>query len=273
MGGIADYAVVVHSAGELQRAAELAIELKLPYLVIGAATNCLISDVGFPGVVIINQANAVNFVGSNSQVVAESGVKNAELINAAAARGLGGAEFLSVIPGTIGGAVVSGASHGGKAARSIVKVGVFFVPDSNGPTVVRLPLSTSDPTKPLFGAGQSIVRPPILLSVTLQLARLYQEEIMRRLRVVRGQQAPGELGYVFRQDLSAHRSVVQKLGRPLGIQCNPANPNIWQLNKRQSTGQHLKTALTIFREQFQTATGVNLDFRLDYLGYWPDEDS
>ena len=73
-------------------------------LVIGMGSNMLIRDGGFDGVVIrLNKLNAITIRGDT--VTAGSGVGDLTLARQCAKAGVSGFEFLSGIPGTIGGAL------------------------------------------------------------------------------------------------------------------------------------------------------------------------
>ncbi|HEY6433979.1 MAG TPA: UDP-N-acetylmuramate dehydrogenase, partial [Acetobacteraceae bacterium] len=77
-----------------------------PVHVIGACSNLIVRDGGLPGVTI-RLARGFNTVSPETDgIVAGSAALDITVAEHAAAAGLGGLEFLSGIPGTIGGAVV-----------------------------------------------------------------------------------------------------------------------------------------------------------------------
>ena len=88
---------------------------KIPILVIGAGSNILASDKGVKAVVVKLDALCFTQIASRGlSIEAGSGVLLSRLIRFAANKGLGGAEFLAGIPGTVGGAVVMNAGASGK---------------------------------------------------------------------------------------------------------------------------------------------------------------
>ena len=94
-----------------------ALPHEVPVTVIGAASNLIIRDGGVRGVVV---RLARGFTGIEIQpdgVIAGAGALDLTIAEHAAAAGLGGLEFLSGIPGSIGGAVAMNAgAYGGDIA-------------------------------------------------------------------------------------------------------------------------------------------------------------
>ncbi len=109
IGGPADIFVTVRNARELMQAVVAARHAGAPFFVLGAGSNILVGDGGVRGVVIDNQATAVD--GPHEReggliVTAESGTPFATLARSMAKQGYGGIEWAAGIPGTLGGAVV-----------------------------------------------------------------------------------------------------------------------------------------------------------------------
>lgn len=119
VGGPADAYVVARSPEQLEALACLAWEHNVPFFLLGAGTNILVSDAGVRGLVIENRARQVERRASEmglDWVVLRvgSGASLARLAWEAALSGLEGLEWAVGIPGSVGGAVVSNAgAHGG----------------------------------------------------------------------------------------------------------------------------------------------------------------
>ncbi len=90
---------------------ELSIFLKnnqKPILMLGLGSNLLVRDQGFSGVVIkLTQLNQLTI--KDNMVQAATGVTLAKLSRFCESQGLNGAEFLSAIPGSVGGALAMNA--------------------------------------------------------------------------------------------------------------------------------------------------------------------
>ncbi len=105
IGGPADLLYRPRSAEELALAVTAARELEIPHFLLGAGANILVGDGGFRGLVIRNRAREITFL-KDHRVRAESGVMVFhDLIQATAARGLGGLHHYVGIPSTVGGAM------------------------------------------------------------------------------------------------------------------------------------------------------------------------
>ena len=91
---------------------------EVPVSVIGAASNLIVRDGGVHGVVL-RLARGFNDVAIEADgIVAGAAALDLTVAEHAAAAGLGGLEFLSGIPGTIGGAVAMNAgAYGGEVAH------------------------------------------------------------------------------------------------------------------------------------------------------------
>ncbi|ALE52861.1 UDP-N-acetylmuramate dehydrogenase [Candidatus Thioglobus autotrophicus] len=91
-----------------------------PVLLLGLGSNLLVRDSGFDGVVIkLTQLKSLHI--SQTHITAEAGVTLAKLSRFAQEKNLYGAEFLSAIPGTIGGALAMNAGAFGSEFWQFVK--------------------------------------------------------------------------------------------------------------------------------------------------------
>jgi UDP-N-acetylmuramate dehydrogenase len=125
IGGRAKYFFVAKDNEDLVRGITFAKKLKIPSYVLGGGSNVLISDQGFNGLIIINQAQDILFRNDN-RVVADAGVNLMELVNKTLAEGLSGLEWAAGIPGTVGGAVRGNAgAYGGQMADNLIGVEVM----------------------------------------------------------------------------------------------------------------------------------------------------
>ncbi len=103
IGGPADYFVEVHDAHALAAAVQAAREEKMPYFVLGTGANILVTDKGFRGLVIHNQANDIKIRGN--LLTAGSGATIADCITQSSSFGLSGLEHFVLIPSSVGGAI------------------------------------------------------------------------------------------------------------------------------------------------------------------------
>ncbi len=119
VGGPAEVLLRPADAADLQ-AFLRALPHEVPVTVIGAASNLIVRDGGVRGVVI-RLARGFNAIDIEADgIVAGAACLDATVAEHAAAAGLTGLEFLSGIPGTIGGAVAMNAgAYGGDVAHTL----------------------------------------------------------------------------------------------------------------------------------------------------------
>ena len=109
IGGSARWYVEPADPSEVAAAVARAREASLPVLVLGKGSNILVSDAGWPGLVVNLSAGMNGIEWDGAAVTAQGGALLDALVREAVRRGLEGMEELSGIPGTAGGAVVMNA--------------------------------------------------------------------------------------------------------------------------------------------------------------------
>lgn len=109
IGGPADIYVEPREIDELKIVIKYARDRGVPLTVIGGGTNLLVRDGGIDGIVVKIGGSFAGITADGETITAGGGAKLYRLATAARDSGLGGFEFLSGIPGTVGGAVVMNA--------------------------------------------------------------------------------------------------------------------------------------------------------------------
>lgn len=122
VGGPARYFVDAASESEVSEALAFAKEHKVPLLVLGGGSNVLISDEGWPGLVLrLDMRGITSKVdGDSVELTIGAGETWDNVPALAAEKGWVGAEALSGIPGSTGGAVVQNAAAYGQALQDLV---------------------------------------------------------------------------------------------------------------------------------------------------------
>ena len=109
IGGPAKYYLEPETEMELIDALRRARRSNIPLFILGKGSNVLISDKGWPGLVINLSARFTGITWNGSEVEVKGGTSLNQLTAESAASGKTGIEQLSGIPGTIAGAVVMNA--------------------------------------------------------------------------------------------------------------------------------------------------------------------
>lgn len=282
IGGVADYLVVAHTVADLIDAVKIASRSGVIYKIIGGGSGILVSDIGVPGLVIINRSSTIRLIGE-SQVMADSGVANLSLVNWAAARNLGGLEFISTIPGSIGGALATLATYDNQKVISHIK-SVSLLTTKRGEFEVKT-YAVSE-LEPSFFQSVKYVNHPVILAMTLQLARLSQDDLFKRLKSYRQVSrwwsgSDRYLGGLFLElpndNLGSQQSttgVINEIQRKFldygPLELIDCKRHIIKI-KRDIFASQIRTRLVAYRREV-ASLGVRLEDRLNYLGYWPEHE-
>ena len=119
-GGDAAWFAVPETVQELKAVLNACKKADTPWYVVGNGSNLLVSDEGYPGV-IISTAKFDKLEVEGTTVTAGAGVLLSKAANAAYKAGLTGLEFAAGIPGSLGGACVMNAGAYGSEMKNVLK--------------------------------------------------------------------------------------------------------------------------------------------------------
>lgn len=117
IGGPARYYFEAHQKEEIISTVGLCRKIGLPYFIIGGGSNILVSDEGFPGLIIKNRSKKIKILGYQGRIQktqrtinklfieVESGVLMNTLVRYTIEEGFSGLEVFLGLPGTVGGAL------------------------------------------------------------------------------------------------------------------------------------------------------------------------
>ncbi len=247
-----------------------ALPLDLPVSVVGAASNLIVRDGGVAGVVVRLAPRGFGEITVEADgVVAGAAALDATVAEHAAAAGLQGLEFLSGIPGAIGGAVAMNAgAYGGDVSQAL------------------------DWAEIVTRTGELRRLPAEALGLSYRHANLPAEAIVVRARLRAGAGAPAVIaermarirsareasqpvrartgGSTFRNppDMKAWELIEAVGGRGLargGAQVSEKHCN-FLLNLGQATAADLEGLGEELRRRVQAAAGVMLQWEIRRLG-------
>ena len=127
-GGPAAGLVIINTLDEMRHAVNTLWSLDIPFKIIGGGSNLLISDKGYPGIVLINRCQKVEILKDQTPplVYAEAGANLGTFSQIASRAGVGGLEWCNSIPGTVGGAVYGNAgAHGSDVEATLLNVNIL----------------------------------------------------------------------------------------------------------------------------------------------------
>ncbi len=134
-GGEAKWFAIPETVEELKAVLAACKKADVPWYVIGNGSNLLVSDKGFPGV-IISTGKFDRLEVNGTEITVGAGVMLSKLANTAYKAGLTGLEFAAGIPGTVGGACVMNAGAYGSEMINVLKTVTVLTPEG---TVETLP--------------------------------------------------------------------------------------------------------------------------------------
>ena len=268
VGGPAE--ALVRPAGPADLAGFLAaLPLDVPVQVLGAASNVIVRDGGIPGVVI-RLARGFNEIKVEADgIVAGAAALDATVAEHAAQAGLTGLEFLSGIPGSIGGAVAMNAgAYGGDVAACLDWA--EFVTRSGGQ--IRLPAASlafayrhaSLPAGAVVIRARFRARPGDAGAIAGEMARIRaNREATQPVRARTG-------GSTFRnpEGMKAWELIHAAGGRGLqrgGAQCSEKHCN-FLLNTGDATAADLEGLGEELRRRVHAASGVTLEWEIKRIG-------
>jgi UDP-N-acetylmuramate dehydrogenase len=166
IGGPAGLFITAHNTKAFIEALDATRAAGIPYVVIGAGSNLIVSDAGFRGAVMRYAADCISTThdGSTALVTAAAGVVLQNLVDRTVAEGLKGLETMTGIPGWLGAAIYGNAGAYGHSISEIVSTVAFF----DG-----VQIQTFDNAACAFHYRESIFKAHkdwIILSTTLHLA-------------------------------------------------------------------------------------------------------
>lgn len=182
IGGNARYFAEPASPEELGVLLQFARQEKVPLLAIGKGSNLLFPDEGFAGLVVTFihfHSDKILFDHERNTVTVSSGVHLYRLSLACREAELGGTEFFSHIPGTVGGALIMNAGFSRFPGRKmeigdLVETVTVMTADGEIQTLGREALE--------FGYRRSNLAPYFLLSARLKLFPRKRDEIHEEIQ-------------------------------------------------------------------------------------------
>ncbi len=125
-GGPTAYYVSPSGETELAAVVSLCRRQQMPYYILGNGSNLLVSDSGYPGVMISMTRGFSQITEKGGIITAGSGALLSRIAKTALLQSLTGFEFAAGIPGTLGGAAVMNAgAYGGEMKQVLQSVRVL----------------------------------------------------------------------------------------------------------------------------------------------------
>lgn len=124
VGGVADFYIIADDIKELVYILKIAKRLKIKTYILGNGTNIIVKDEGFRGIII--KLNFKILKKEGNEIIAGAGVAVALLSEFAYVHEFEGYEFLSGIPGTVGGAIKMNAGAYGSEIKDVLLKTIYL---------------------------------------------------------------------------------------------------------------------------------------------------
>lgn len=253
-----------------EKAVELIGELRengVPHVFLGAGSNVLVSDKGYSGAVIFSERLKGISV-SGKTIVAGAGDSLGDLIKTALYSSLGGLEFLSGIPASVGGAVAQNAGCFGKNVGDYVS----YVIASDG--VVPRKDCGFDYRNSAFKTKNELI---ISVCFNLENAEFdeSQEKIDKYLKTRLKKNPKGRsCGSVFKNDGYYAGKVIEQAGLKGcfegGARVSEKHANFIIAEKNASSGD-IKKLIDRIKKTVRERTGTELSEELEYIGEFDEQ--
>lgn len=173
IGGEADVLVMPRTVDDVRQILEVCRTEGCPLHIVGNGSNLLIGDDGLRGVVMKLAEDFSDVCIEGTMVTAQSGILLSALSSKVIERSLGGFEFASGIPGTVGGALFMNAGAYGGEMKDVVRSATVLTREGDVKTLSNENLE--------FGYRSSVIQREghIVLEVVMELEEKPYQEIKR----------------------------------------------------------------------------------------------
>lgn len=274
LGGPADVLAIAHSRAALLQTVLWAHGENLPWIILGGGANVLVSDLGYRGLVIINESKQVSINAETGEVFADSGVTLTPLARRCIHQGLKGFEWAVSVPGSIGGAVVNNAgAHGGNTSKSLQQATILDLQTSSTPQIWAVEKFAYDYRYSII-KGQR--RRYVVLDATLQLdpghhpaelVKIADDFVAYR----KSTQPPGaSLGSMFKNPPGDYAGrLIEAAGlkghQIGGVQISPVHANFFT-NVAQGTAADYTRLIDYAQQIVVEKFGVHLELEIERIG-------
>jgi UDP-N-acetylmuramate dehydrogenase len=264
------YFAPVNDTG-VTEAIERAGVLGAPVLVMGKGSNILISDSGWPGLVLHFSTSFAAVEWNNATVVAQGGATLDTVVRESVHRGLRGLEDLSGIPGSVGGAVVMNAgAYSACIADTLLEATYLDMEDNRIVTVENSGLA--------FGYRDSLLRKKkvIVLSARFGLQLGTSTDLERsRIAVLekRKKSQPLDIpscGSVFKRPPGNYAgALIERAGlkglRFGGAEISSKHAN-FIVNRGNATAAEVRHLIVLAQRRVYESTGILLEPEVVFAG-------
>jgi UDP-N-acetylmuramate dehydrogenase len=265
------------SADQLAEDTRFLWDHEVNFRVLGNGSNILVSDRGWDGFMLYNQAKSVTFGGTPEQplLIAESGAALSTVVRSATEHNLSGFEWAVGIPGTIGGAVYGNAGARGSGTAQILALAEILHREKGALSL------TSDQMGYAYRSS-ALKRDPghaVILSASFKLIPASAEVIKAKVEDFnskrRNSQPVGaSFGSTFKNpagDFSGR--LIEACGlkgtKIGGVEISPVHGN-FLVNDGSASAEDYYQLISLVKRTVKQQFSVELELEIELLGDWQD---
>lgn len=272
IGGTAKYFLIVEKKQDLIDVIKEVKKLNIPFFIIGGASNILVADKGFEGLIIKLKMKGIERRGEN-KIFTKAGVKIDDLVKFSQQKSLAGFEWARGIPGTVGGAVYGNIGAFGVFMKDIIKEVRAFNTDD-----FEIKVFSSKDCK--FSRKHSIFKEKknlIILSCLLKVKKGNKKKIGKKIREYLGYRKEkhplrfGSAGCVFKNppgfsagDLIDKCGLKGKKTGKAKISEKHAN---FIINLGGASAEDVLKLINLAKKKVKEKFGIELEEEIQYLGF------
>ena len=272
LGGPAEHLFKPYNKEQLIQFLEINKKNNLNITILGAGSNTLIRDKGIKGVVIKLGSNFSNInLINNNTIEVGAATLDRKIANFAKENGIGNLEFLSCIPGSIGGAVIMNSGcYGNDISKVLVSVEVIDTYSGKEKEIKRKDIN-------FFYRGTNLANHLIVTSVKLKgikTDKVLIEKKQRKFIEEKKLSQPSQIktcGSTFK-NLSSERKA-WKLIKDTGCEeLNEGDASISKkhcnffVNNGNASATDIEKLINKVKKRVAEKTGVNLELEIKIIG-------
>lgn len=281
IGGPAKLFIEASSENELLSSIIYAKTNNMNWFLLGGGSNLVVSDDGFAGLVIKNNARDKLYYNENENTITiSSGHKLSKLVEFAAENSLTGVEPFTGIPGTIGGAIYGNAGAYGRAISDILVKATLFDPSTEKVFEVNNPYFAFDYRYSILKKNHMIV-----LDATFKLNHGNLTDIKEQMQQILEQRnskhpplSVGSAGSYFKNlpplnGDTKRRPAGELLDKAGAKQMSYGGARVYHkhanfiVNYGEATANDVRKLAQILKEKVYEMFGVTLEEEVIYVGF------
>lgn len=278
VGGPVRWFAESRSAAELAADARFLWDHALPFFVLGNGSNVLVSDRGWEGLALYNQAKSVTFDVSDAAhplLIAESGATLSTVVRLATENAMSGFEWAAGIPGTIGGAVYGNAGARGQDTSQILALAEILHRKEGDLSLTAEQMAYSYRSSVLKREpGQAVI-----LSASFRLLPSSQAEVKARVEEFNSlrrnsQPAGASMGSTFKNPAGDYAGrLIEAAGlkgtKIGGVTVSPVHAN-FLINDGSANAEDYHQLISLIQKTISEKFSVTLALEIELLGEWQD---